>query len=219
MNGRAPAASRRVPRKTVLAILASLAAAMALVVLVHRLLASSADGQAALFVAVAWLAGCAVVASLGSRRPLPGLLLTALGVAMVLRYQDLLVGQVERIYLIQHAGMHALLGLWFGATLRAAAGEALVTRLATRVHGPLPAPIRRYTRQVTLAWTVYFAVMAILSVGLYLSAPLATWSVFANLLTLPLTVGFFVAEYLVRLRLHPDFDHVSIFESIRAYRR
>jgi uncharacterized membrane protein len=46
---------------------------------------------------------------------------------------------------------------------------------------------------------------------------LQTWSVLANLVTLPLVVTLFVVEYLVRLRLHPDFEHVSILEGVRAF--
>ena len=46
---------------------------------------------------------------------------------------------------------------------------------------------------------------------------LQAWSTLANLVTLPLIVGIFIVEYLVRLRLHPDFEHVSIIEGVRAF--
>src|SRR5688500_13245021 len=62
------------------------------------------------------------------------------------------------LYLAQHAGVHLALGAWFGATLRAGA-EPLVTALARRVHTLTPA-MERYSRNVTLAWTLYFVGMA-----------------------------------------------------------
>ena len=111
-----------------------------------------------------------------------------------------------------------MLGLVFARTLMKAHGPALITRLATRVHGSLPPAIGRYTRQVTVGWTVYFLAMALLSIAMFATTSLETWSVLANLVTLPLIIAGFLFEYLMRHWLHPDFDHVSIFEGIRAYR-
>src|SRR6185436_6251882 len=45
--------------------------------------------------------------------------------------------------------------MWlFGRTLLPGR-EPLVTFIARLVHGPLPAPIMRYTRNVTRAWTAF----------------------------------------------------------------
>jgi len=52
---------------------------------------------------------------------------------------------------------------------------------------------------------------------LYAWAPFAAWSVFANLAT-PLGAGaMFVAEYLVRYRLHPEFERVDFATAWRTY--
>jgi hypothetical protein len=40
----------------------------------------------------------------------------------------------------------------------------------------------------------------------------------ANILTPVLTAAFFVGEYLVRYRLHPEFEHVSLLQAVQAYR-
>ena len=74
-----------------------------------------------------------------------------------------------------------------------------------------------YARKATLAWTLYFVGMAALSVALYALAPFDTWALFANLLT-PLAVALmFVGEYLLRYRLHPEFERASLADAIRAY--
>ena len=49
-------------------------------------------------------------------------------------------------------------------------------------------------------------------------APIAVWSVFANLLTWPLVGLMFLAEYLVRCRVLPPEDRGGIFAAIGAYR-
>lgn len=116
-------------------------------------------------------------------------------------------------YLIVYAFL-----LWlFGRTLRPGR-QALITRLATHVHGELPARIARYTRRVTWAWCGFFAVMAMTSMLLYLLEPLPVWSVFNNLLNIPLVVAMYLAEYAWRLWRYPDFSHASIATVLRALR-
>jgi uncharacterized membrane protein len=122
------------------------------------------------------------------------------------------------IYLAQHAGAHAVLGVVFGATLRRDR-QPLITRLALAVHGTLPAPIARYTRQVTLAWTAYFIAMAGASLGLYWIGQTLWWSLLANFVTPLAIVATFVGEYAVRRIRFPEFAHVPILDGVRAYAR
>jgi uncharacterized membrane protein len=125
---------------------------------------------------------------------------------------------VEWLYLAQHAGVHLLLALWFGSTLRRGA-RPLITRVAARVHREMTPAVQGYTRRVTLAWTLYFVGMAIFSVLLFAIAPFGTWAVFANLLT-PLAIGaMFGAEHWLRYRLHPEFERVGVLATIRAYQQ
>jgi len=49
-------------------------------------------------------------------------------------------------------------------------------------------------------------------------APLAAWSLFANVLTPVSLVAMFAIEYLLRYRLHPEFDRVAFLDAVRAYR-
>lgn len=211
---------RRIPTRLAIATVLILLGGFAVVVLIHLLLSDRQGSKLALLIAVGWTAGGAVIASLGSRHRLTGLLLTLTGLGLTWLYWDWLQEHVDLVYLIQHAGTHAVLGIWFGGSLLAArngTGQALVTRLATRLHGPLPAPIARYTRQVTVLWTGYFVLMAIASCAVFAFGSIQAWSTLANLVTLPLVVALFIVEYAVRLHLHPDFEHVSIIEGVRAF--
>ena len=123
------------------------------------------------------------------------------------------------IYWLQHVGMQLILLALFGRTLLP--GQLpLCTRFARAVHAPLvlSAAHESYTRHVTLAWTLFFALMALASTALFVLFPLATWSVFANFLTLPLVVLMFVAEYLIRQRALPHAPRTHILDAVRAFR-
>ena len=120
------------------------------------------------------------------------------------------------LYLLQHAGVHAALATVFGLTLRAGQ-EPLVTALARRVHGSMTPPMADYSRKVTIAWTVYFAAMAALSVVLHALLPLDVWAVFANLVTPVAMVVLFVGEYLLRYHLHPEFERATLADAMNAY--
>jgi uncharacterized membrane protein len=121
------------------------------------------------------------------------------------------------LYLAQHAGVHLALAAWFGSTLRPGA-EPLVSAIARRVERTFTPALAQYTRQVTLAWTLYFLAMAAASVALFAAGDFAHWSLLANLLTPVFTVAMFAGEYLLRYRLHPEFERVSLRQTIQAYR-
>jgi uncharacterized membrane protein len=125
---------------------------------------------------------------------------------------------VNRLYVIQHAGIHGALALAFALSL-GAGGVPLITRVALRVHGGRMPPAKHvYTRHVTVAWAVYFALMTAASLGLYAAAPWPWWSLFANLLT-PLSLVLMMAgEWRLRYWLHPEFERVPIATAVRAFR-
>ncbi|MDM0016971.1 hypothetical protein [Variovorax saccharolyticus] len=124
-------------------------------------------------------------------------------------------GDPNRLYVLQHAGINALLCGWFGSTLR---GDrlSLIGQFAQRVH-PLSPAMRHYTAQVTWVWTLYFASMVVASIAVYASFSFAAWSVLANLLTPLMVAGLFVGEYLVRYRLHPEFERTRLIDAVRAF--
>lgn len=125
---------------------------------------------------------------------------------------------VGRLFLAQHAGIHLLLGISFGVTLRRGA-TPLITLMARAVHGDVAPAMAQYTRRLTGVWALYFVLMAGLSLALYAWAPWHAWSFFANVIT-PLSVaGFFALEYALRYRLHPEFERMSWQHGVQAYRR
>jgi uncharacterized membrane protein len=124
---------------------------------------------------------------------------------------------VQGLFLVQHAGVHGALALGFGWTLRRGR-QPLISRLAERVHGSLMPAMARYTRQVTQAWVLYFAVTAVASVVLYLGGHLRAWSLLVNAVTPLATLAMFVGEYVLRYLLHPEFERVGFGEAMRAYR-
>ena len=128
------------------------------------------------------------------------------------------VGDVNRLYVAQHAGVHLALCGSFVATLRPG-GLSLIGRLAQQLHGSLTPAMRAYTHRLTRAWAVYFFGMAALSIWIYMACAWSTWSFFANLLT-PLSAGcFFVGEYFLRYALHPEFERATLADAVRAYSR
>ncbi len=121
------------------------------------------------------------------------------------------------VYWLQNAGVLLVLCIIFGRTL-AAGQKPLCTRFAEAVHAPLSPRHEIYARQVTLAWTLFFAAMVSISTALFFLAPLAIWSVFANFMTLPLVAVMFIVEYRVRIRVLPDMRHTHILDAVRAFR-
>lgn len=126
---------------------------------------------------------------------------------------------VNRLYVLQHAAIHALLGWTFFYTLRPGR-LALIEALAERVHDlPLSPAQRAYTRALTAVWVGYFAAMIVLSLLIYALAPWPWWSFYCTVATPVITVGMFVVEALYRHWRHPDFQRVSIPRAMQAWRQ
>jgi uncharacterized membrane protein len=131
-------------------------------------------------------------------------------------------GEIERhfpdVFFVEHAGGNLLLAFVFGRTL-VGGREPLVTRFARIMHPVLPPEVERYTRRVTLAWTILFLTLLGLSCTLYFAGMPAAWSVLANIVNPVAIVAMFVIEYAVRLRVLPDWERVGILGGVRAFSR
>jgi uncharacterized membrane protein len=160
-----------------------------------------------------WLA--AAILAWRSRYRLPALLMCGAAAPLVAVYWRELEARFAWLYLAQQAGAYGLLGVSFGQSL-AAGRVPLCTRFAAIIDGVVTPPVARYTRSVTVAWTVFFAALTATLLALYLLAPLAVWSVFANFCTAPLVVLMFVAEYLIRGRVLPQLPHRGMLATMRA---
>ncbi|HYW56498.1 MAG TPA: hypothetical protein VE934_06045 [Polaromonas sp.] len=182
---------------------------------------ASADPYPDLFAAAVAMAPLlAVAAVLAWRSPyrVAMLALCLAGCVAIYATSGWLVKHFNWVFLLQHAGMQALLAMAFGSTLRP--GQVpMVSRFAAIVHGELSPALGRYTRQVTWAWTIYFVIMTALSLLLFWLAPIVVWSAFANLLNFPLLVLMFGGEYLARFWALEPADRTGPLEAIRAYRQ
>ncbi len=118
---------------------------------------------------------------------------------------------------LSHAGFFAALGLGLGASLRGP-GPDLITRLAARLDPNWRPEMASYTRGVAMAWTAFFFAQCVISGLLAALAPREVWSLFVNVLDLPLVASMFVAEYLLRLRRFPGHPHIGLMGVIRAVR-
>ena len=128
--------------------------------------------------------------------------------------------QLERnfplLFMLQEAGIYLILAFGFGRSLMTG-HTALCTQWAQMIHGELSEPVRRYTRTVTLAWTLFFVAISLTSAGLFFLAPVRLWSLFSNFLTLPLAAAMFAIEYEVRRRRLPWMQRASLADTARAY--
>jgi uncharacterized membrane protein len=169
-------------------------------------------------VAIALLPYLAVLCVLAWRSRHRYALLLACGAVAWLAWRHLgaIGDHAAWVYFAQHVGGNVILALVFGITL-AGNRVPLCTRIASAEHDPLEPGLARYTRQVTQAWTIFFAANAGISALLFIYAPVVVWSTFANVLGLPLVALMFGAEYLVRRRRLPHIRHASILGAIRGY--
>jgi uncharacterized membrane protein len=113
--------------------------------------------------------------------------------------------------------MNLMLATVFGWTLRAG-HTPLIARIAAHAMGISEVPPRfgRYLRGLTLAWCVFFVVVAAISALLAAFAPFAWWSLFANVLSWPLVLLFFCVEYIVRRVFFRDLPNHTPLQTLAA---
>jgi uncharacterized membrane protein len=120
------------------------------------------------------------------------------------------------LYGLPHAAAYLFLLWLFGRTL-VRGREPLVTRLARSVRGALPPELEAYTRRLTLAWCAFFAAQLAVSALLLGLGLVQAWSLFVNVLNLPLVALMFAADYLYRLIRYRHLPQSSITEAVRAF--
>lgn len=161
-----------------------------------------------LLVILLWRIGQAPVSALGGLATL-GLLAWA---------WPALRQNIALLYYIQHLGTNLALAALFGHTLFGR-HEPLVTQFARMAHGGvLSLAQQRYSRRVTIAWSLFFLANAAVSSALFGLATPAAWSLFANVLSTPLVAVMFVVEHLCRNHFLPPEDRSSVADTIRGYR-
>ncbi len=108
--------------------------------------------------------------------------------------------------------------LWFFARTLKHGRKPLITSIAYRVHGSIAPELEIYTRRVTWAWSLFFAIQIMVSTGLYFFSSLQVWSTFINILNGPLIALMFICEYIYRVLRYRD-HRSSIFSGLRFFSR
>lgn len=121
---------------------------------------------------------------------------------------------VNRLYLLQHVGFNLFFLGVFAASLRPGR-LSLIGEFAKRVHPLTPAMIS-YTRHVTQSWVAYFFCIAALSLWAYFNCAFETWALIANLVSPVCVVALVVGEFLLRYRLHPEFERSTLADALRS---
>jgi uncharacterized membrane protein len=111
--------------------------------------------------------------------------------------------------------INLLLTLVFASTL-APGATPLITQFSQIMKGDLDAKAIRYTRQVTIAWVVFFGLMTIEAVTLALYASPFVWSLFTNCLNYLFLFLFFFIEYLLRTRRFTEVEHPGFIDFMLA---
>jgi uncharacterized membrane protein len=117
---------------------------------------------------------------------------------------------------ISHAAAYLFLLSYFGSTL-ARGRDPIITRFARHVHGRLSPAMELYTRKLTIAWCIFFAAQLLASALLFAFAPLDAWSLFVNLLNLPLLALMFVGQLVYKVFRYPEFPRASILQAVQAF--
>jgi uncharacterized membrane protein len=129
-------------------------------------------------------------------------------------YQHL--GSIQWVNLIPNSLIYGSLALMFAKTLTK--GQIpLITQLATKIEGTLPPAIANYTRQVTVAWAIFFALNVIVSIALYYFVSFAAWSLFSNVYSTPLLIGMFALEFLYRKTRYRQYKTASFADGMKAF--
>jgi uncharacterized membrane protein len=143
--------------------------------------------------------------------------LAAAAAAFLLQhFWPLFTANFSIVYLLQQCGFYAIMAFTFGRSLLKGR-VPLCTQFADRVHGPLSALELRYTRNVTVAWVIFFLLNMAVTFVLFEFAPLRIWSLFVNFFSLPLILLMFVAEYAVRRRVLPPGPRSGLIATLRVY--
>lgn len=117
---------------------------------------------------------------------------------------------------LSHATLNLFLLWLFGRTLLPGR-EPLISQISRHINGDLQPEIAIYTRQVNIAWCIFFAMQVVISLLLYIFAPIAAWSLFINVLNLPLLMLMFIAEHAYRSVRLPNHSRTTILKIIEVY--
>jgi uncharacterized membrane protein len=125
----------------------------------------------------------------------------AVGVLLVY-FWPLLTKYYEWADVGQQCGAYALVSVGFARSL-VKGRVPLCTQLSDKLHGPLTPVEIAYTRKATVAWTIFYGLLAIAILALFFLTPLRVWSLFVNFATFGLIGVLFLIDHAIRRRVLP----------------
>ena len=185
--------------------------------LIHAAVATGGNGR---LVGTLVAMQALLVAAIAPRGGRPVLRAASIGIGAVLLVLawsgagDSLLGFSGLPHALAYLGLLA----YFGWSLQEGR-EDVVGAVARRVRGELPPAIAAYARRATKAWCVFFLGQVLVSGFLFAFASPSVWSLFVNVLNLPLVALMFAAEYAYRLTLFSDETHTPFAVAFRAFAR
>lgn len=185
----------------------------------HTTLVLAGNSMTGTALMLAEIALVALVAAIQFKYRLP-FVLAALGAgALIVIFRNSGNSVILAASGIPHATVNAGLLIVFGSSFLPGR-VPLITMVSQRLRGsPLRPELTRYTRSVTLAWCCFFALELVVSLLLLLFAPVEVWSLFINVLTIPLVATMFLTEYAyrrLRFRSHQHFTILQVFEAFSS---
>jgi uncharacterized membrane protein len=180
---------------------------------VHHALTGGAGTEAAIGVAAVQMAVLASLVLRGIRRvvlaPLAAVLMLAAG---NLAARPSLVAAAA----VSHAALYVLLLAVFAGSLRPGA-RPVAERLARRIHGTLTPARLAYTRKVTWLWTGFFTFELAGAALLLATGHVRLWSLFVNVLDVPLALLLALVELAVRAVVFRGQAHGTPADMLRAF--
>lgn len=139
----------------------------------------------------------------------------ALAVSVVASAVFVAIGE-GRLFLYAAAVLTPMALMWLFAQTLLPGSKPLISRVAEAMRGPLPEPVRIYTRRVTQFWVVVLAGFAFTNLALAIWASPRVWSLFANFINYGVLVFVFVGEWLFRCWYMRDYESMTWIAYMRA---
>jgi uncharacterized membrane protein len=128
-------------------------------------------------------------------------LLAIVGV-LLFHYWPLLTRYYEWSDVVQQCAAYGLVSLSFARSLFGGR-VPICTQMTGKLHGPLTPVEIAYTRKATVAWSVFYALLAAAILILFFLAPLRIWSMFVNFAAFGIIGLMFIADHAIRRRVLP----------------
>jgi uncharacterized membrane protein len=132
-----------------------------------------------------------------------------------LRGADPLVAALAKLPLVL---VNLALAWRFGVTLRAGR-EPMIARFARAERGSLEPDLARYTRGLTVAWVVFFVLMALVAAVLAVVPSQAAWQWWSSVGNWLCVAAFFAGEWLYRRLRFRHYRHASLWRQLSLVTR